>query len=216
MKIGFIFECQPDGPDEKVYRCFIQRLIEAGEIGVFDFFEPPSCLTNLPRLKAYCGDAAAAFLASGCDHVFICWDVYPSHQEERPDCVAQCRDVVAALNTANVDLARTSLLCIHRELEAWLIADGNAIIKAFWKPHHGKAPSISHEHKPDNTKDPKLHINKAFKQIRRGRYEAHYDAEKLAIASDLKRVAKSQSFCRLICKLRRLVPGPDPRLCDCP
>jgi|GEM_PF-427701 len=213
MRIGFIFECQPDGPDEKVYKCYIERLRIANEVGAFDI--DSACLVNLPKLKADCGDTASAFLASGCQHVFICWDLYPSHDEAAPDCVDQRTEVEASLTAAGVNLNDVTLLCIRKELESWLIADASAVL-SFWNTNRGRAPRIAHIGSPDGHDDPKKHLTKTFTTtLKRGRYEPHYHAEQLARNASLARVASSQSFCRLVCKLKLLSPGTVNALCGC-
>ena len=35
-KVGFIFECQPNGPDHQVYEVLTRRLVQEGELSSFE------------------------------------------------------------------------------------------------------------------------------------------------------------------------------------
>jgi hypothetical protein len=202
-----------------VYSAFLERLVHEGEVAAHCFV--PSCLGEKQNLINDCGNTAKNLLVD-CEHVFICWDLYPAWQPKpaRP-CLKNDRDRIdASLKNAGVPSEAVSLICISRELEAWLIADGAAMIGAFWKPQRGAPPSISHENRPDNHIDPKKHLRRKFKTLGLGSkphdYNAYYHAAKLADKASLERVAKSQSFCRLVCKLRKVAPGTKQELCACP
>ena len=74
MKIGFIFECGPDGPDVQVCRHLVHKLDPT-----IQFI--PSTLDNKKKLVEDCGPVAKALL-SECEKVIIVWDLYPAWREK--------------------------------------------------------------------------------------------------------------------------------------
>jgi hypothetical protein len=63
MKIGFIFECGPDGADVQVCRHLVHKLNPAIEF-------IPNTLDNKKKLVEYCGPVAKVLL-SECEKVII-------------------------------------------------------------------------------------------------------------------------------------------------
>jgi hypothetical protein len=74
MKIGFIFECGPDGPDVQVC-CHLARLLDP----TIQFIS--NTLDNKKKLIENCGLVTKALLR-GCDKVIIVWDLYPAWREK--------------------------------------------------------------------------------------------------------------------------------------
>ena len=70
MKIGFIFECGPDGPDIQVCRQLVHRLDPEIQFVA-------STLDNKKKLVENCGPVAKVLL-SECEKVIIVWDLYPA------------------------------------------------------------------------------------------------------------------------------------------
>ncbi len=64
MKVGMIFECVNDGPDEKVCKHLTHLLDPHVEI-------VPVTLTNKRNLISDCGMSTALLLKQGCDRVII-------------------------------------------------------------------------------------------------------------------------------------------------
>jgi len=197
MKLGFILECGPQGADLKVCKNFVSRIRPNDE-----FF--PITLDNKPKLISGCGKAALQLLNSGCDKIFIIWDLFPDWRDDR---TRPCRNedvtsIINSLNSAQVPLSKVSLVCIEQELEAWLIADGRAISDFLSTPT--KAVLIKHETRPDRVQNPKKKLNQYFTQNRGNGYNYidYLHAEKLvALIPDFKKIKKSESFKRFYFKL---------------
>ena len=73
MKIGFIFECGPEGPDVQVCRHLVHSLDPA-----IKFIS--STLNDKRNLVENCG-AVAKVLLDECEKVIIVWDLYPAWRE---------------------------------------------------------------------------------------------------------------------------------------
>jgi len=112
MKIGFIFECGPEGPDVQVCRYLVQMLDPAIEF-------VPSTLDNKKKLVEDCG-AVAKVLLNECEKVIIVWDLYPAWRERgmRPCRHEDRQAIFRSLQAENVDLSKVFPVCIQEELEA--------------------------------------------------------------------------------------------------
>jgi hypothetical protein len=205
MRIGFILECTRGGPDQQVYQVLIQRLVADGHIG---HVEPEFvCLDNLPILMNQCGASASTLLQSGCEHVFVCWDLYPGWRtgKERPLRCDHRERIFATLDACQVDPGRITLLCITQELEAWLLADGAAIASLARRP---PVPRIADVRYPETVHGPKDRLENHLRaELKIGAYAGHIHAVQIARAIRLRNLARAPSFCRLVTKLRALV-GP--------
>ena len=69
-KVGFVFECGPDGPDYQVCKHFLNRLNPQVEMD-------PVFMDNAGKLRAECGPPTAALLET-CERVVIVWDLTPA------------------------------------------------------------------------------------------------------------------------------------------
>jgi Fe-S-cluster containining protein len=74
MKIGFIFECGPDGPDVQVCHHLVHKLDSTIQF-------VPNTLDNKKKLVEDCGPVAKALLIE-CKKVIIVWDLYPAWREK--------------------------------------------------------------------------------------------------------------------------------------
>jgi hypothetical protein len=173
MKVGMIFECGPDGADKKVCEHLARKLQEDIEISSVT-------LNNKPNLISECGDSAAVLLQQGCERIIIIWDLYPAWREkgEKP-CLKEDRNVIMeSLSKTGVKSSQVHLVCIEQELEAWLLADGDAISQVVSKPTHPvRIPNSPH---PERRSNPKKYLNRFFKEhgISKG-YPDRDDAEKI-------------------------------------
>ena len=214
MRIGFIFECQPQGPDEQVYRVFARKLQDARVIAEFEL--DVRTLSNKRDLVSGCG-AAASILLESCNHVFICWDLHPSWRSKgEPPCLHVDReDIKKCLHVHGVPTAKTTMLCISEELEAWLIADGAAFVS---QKQRDASPRTKHERFHEQVGDVKKKLAARWRdQLKRCPYNDWFHAKDLAEASDLSRVASAESFCRLVRKVRNIVgpgAGAAVKLCE--
>jgi len=126
MKIGFIFECDPEGPDVQVCRHLVHQLDPAVQF-------IPSTLDNKKNLNEDCG-AVAKTLLHECEKVIVVWDLYPAWRERgiRPCRHEDRQSIFRSMQTEQVDLSRVVLVCIREELEAWLLADHRAVLDDYY------------------------------------------------------------------------------------
>ena len=203
MKIGFIFECGPEGPDVQVCRHLVYKLDPTIEF-------VPSTLDDKKKLVEDCG-AVAKILLNECEKVIIVWDLYPAW---RPKGIKPCRyedrqSIFQSLHAENVNLNKVFLVCIKEMLEAWLISDNRAIkamLATIKHPHKvGRIPKIS---KPDNVINPKKRLTKIFTQELgpRRRYVDYRHALLIAREiADFTKIRRSDSFQRF----KLTVAGPE-------
>ncbi|KKJ00382.1 hypothetical protein PROH_12100 [Prochlorothrix hollandica PCC 9006 = CALU 1027] len=190
-----IFECGPAGADKKVCEYLARELQPELEI-------MSVTLDNKPKLISDCGKAAAQLLQNGCDRVLIIWDLYPAWREKKQK---PCRrdDRLAihkSLEHSGVPLAKTHLICITEELEAWLIADGRAISAVLSTSTH--PVSIPDKKKTETVKNPKKYLMKLFKEQTGKPYSDLQHAEKIARQMpDLHKINRCPSFARFAAKI---------------
>jgi hypothetical protein len=73
MKVGFIFECQPQGADEQVYTYVAKSICEKLQIDNTNI----SSLGNKPAVINESALHVDAMLQNGCEAIFIVWDRMP-------------------------------------------------------------------------------------------------------------------------------------------
>jgi len=158
-------------------------------------------LDRKPVLKEQCGRYAAELLSRGCDRVLIVWDLLPDWGEyEGSGCLHVDRtEIFQSLRYAGIDPmdGRIHLICIHKMLEAWLLADERALSAYVSTPQHQL--SVQRTRKPEVCKDPKAALNTLFKSLpcRINQYTDFTDAIKIAKEiSDLRRLGRLDSFRR--------------------
>jgi len=194
MKIGFIFECGPQGADKQVCE-YLAAQIRPGITPV------SRTLDNKPRLLQDCGLVAARLLEEGCDRVLIVWDLRPAWPGKKT-CRKLERDAVLdSLSKTGIVGKPVFLVCVEQELESWLLADERKI-SAFLSTdtHPYTAPQVR---KPDLVANPKSAMMKHFKTARGWRYEDRIHAIKVlrAADTDLKRLRRSASFVRFMTQI---------------
>jgi len=198
-KIGFIFECGRDGPDVKVCRHLVGLIDSAVEMVI----RP---MDNVVNLRQYCGPAAKVLLES-CSKVVIVWDLYPPWRDKAP-CLKEDRaDIFSSLKSSGVPLSKVDLVCIHEELESWLLADERALRAFIGKQKHPhQAGRISKYKKPDSVHNPKAVLSKIFnKELGPNRKYIEYQDAKPIIEGipDLKKLQGSVSFKRFCHKVKK-------------
>lgn len=155
MKVGIICEGRLGGEDAQVFEHFAKRIAPNANVKTF----PQG---SKPELIAKAGEVAASLFETGYDKVLILWDIMPRFG--RPDGEAQdTQDMRASL--ANANLAQHSclfLIAIHKELEAWLLADGSALSALFSRPAH--PVTVAHTKNADTMANPKKRLEKLFTQ----------------------------------------------------
>jgi len=196
MKIGFIFECGPDGPDVQVCRQLVHKLDPTIEF-------VPSTLDNKKKLVEDCG-AVAKVLLDECEKVIVVWDLYPAWRARgvKPCRHADRQAIFQSLEAESVDLDNVFLVCIQEELEAWLLADNRAI-SAMLKPlkHPHLVGRVSRPRHPDRISNPKKRLENIFRQELGYKY---VDTRHALFISreipDLNRIRRSDSFKRFALK----------------
>ena len=192
MKVGFVFECGPEGPDLKVVRNLAQRISPNLQ------FEPTT-LDNKGKLLNECADAAEALLnIQKCEKVFIVWDLTPP---DRGACRKEERDfILKQLQAKGLPLDRIVLLCIEQELESWLIADGRALSSLLSTAAH--PVKIADTKNPDRKQNPKKALTKIFRE-KRGWYYVDRDFAESIVQRipDFSKLKRSDTFKRFHDKL---------------
>ena len=199
MKIGFIFECGPEGPDVQVCRHLVYKLDPT-----IEFFS--STLDNKKKLIEDCG-AVAKVLLDECEKVIVVWDLYPAWRERgmRP-CRHEYRQAIfRSLQAENLDLDKVFLVCIQEELEAWLLADDRAVT-AMLQPlkHPHPVSRIKRFSNPDSIRNPKMRLTRIFTHELgpRRRYVDYQHALLIARQiADFTKIRHSNSFQRFALKV---------------
>ncbi len=199
MKVGFIFECGPEGPDVQVCRHLVYKLDPTIEF-------VPSTLDDKKRLVEDCG-AVAKILLNECEKVIIVWDLYPAWRPKgiKPCRYADRRSIFQSLQAENIDLSKVFLVCIKEMLEAWLLADHRAVTAMLQQLKHPHPVSrISRFSNPDSIRNPKKRLTKIFTQELgpRRRYVDYRHALLIARQiADFTKIRRSNSFQRFALKV---------------
>ncbi len=199
MKIGFVLECTLDGPEMKICRWLAKQICPKFDGGNVEF-RP---MNNKQFLMEACGDVARNLLDSGCQHVFILWDLAPAWPNgEQPDCVREVSVVKAELKKAKVPQPKATCVCITHEIETWLLADTEAL-REFCSTDAHKKERVRSKGRLERIVDPKDELKRILRN--RGKtYNGHYDALPIIQKADPKKLRKVQSYARLEDKLRAL------------
>ena len=196
MKIGMIFECGRQGPDEKVCEYLAHEIRPDLEIVSIP-------LSNKLNLINECGKVAMKLLDTGCERIFIIWDLYPAWSEKSPCQREDCLKIQESLKKEKIDLEKIDLICITAMLETWLIADGQAISAVLSTPEHPK--KITDKRFPDRETRPKKYLKGIFEQNIGRPYNDFQDAEKIVKAmTNFRKIRNSSSFVRFENKLKEI------------
>jgi uncharacterized protein DUF4276 len=186
-RLGFIVECQRDGADQQVLKHLVGRICRDVE-PVFE------CLRSKQHLLPECGRVARRLLTTDrCEHVFVVWDHAPPLDKEKRSCVDECTAVRAALSKEGVDRKKATLVCITHELEAWLLADSDALAALLVSENHPKR--ITPVRYPDRDDNPKGTLRGLFREHRGRDYlDVKHAVQIIAKIEDLARIERVQSF----------------------
>jgi hypothetical protein len=155
MKVGIVCEGRLGGEDAQVFEHFARRIAPDAAVKTF----PQG---TKPELIAEAGAVVASLFATGYDKVLIMWDIEP--RWGKPDGEQQdTLDIQVSLGNAGVAAHPCLfLIAIHKELEAWLLADGTALSAVLSRPAH--SVSIAHTKNADTVANPKKRLEKLFEQ----------------------------------------------------
>lgn len=198
LKIGIICEGQVDGADEKVFKKAIGLLCPRASVDIV-----PS--GNRPQLLTSAAKQAKNLLEQGCSAVFVIWDVFPDWPDHggTTDCKMHRKTLMENLASAGMKGKPIVPIAIREELEAWLLADGDALSAAMSTRSH--KIKVKHEKKPDMISKPKGKLRKLFETKKVGTYNESIHAGKVAANwTTTARLERSQSFKRLADTVRSL------------
>jgi hypothetical protein len=155
MKIGFVCEGRLGGEDAQVFEHFAKRIAPHAAVKAFPQGTKPELIENA-------GNVAATLFATGYDRVLVIWDIMP--RWGRPDGEQQdTQDLQVSLGNAGVAAHPCLfLIAIHKELEAWLLADGKALSAVLSRPAH--PVTISNTNNADTVANPKKRLENLFEQ----------------------------------------------------
>ncbi|EPX64267.1 hypothetical protein D187_005401 [Cystobacter fuscus DSM 2262] len=209
MKIGMICECAPGGPDIKIGKHFAMQFVPGAVV-------EERTMGNKANLIRECGDVTRFLLEKErCDVVFIVWDLAPAWPDQHEK---RCRfndkegirkSFLAAYGKEAPPWNRIVLICVEQMLEAWILADGTAVVEHVRRRTH-EPPRFKEVRRPDRERDPKSRVINYFKQAGRT-YNEHVDAAPIIMSASLSKLRQSESFQRLEDKLRQLAQPVTPR-----
>ncbi|MDD5478944.1 hypothetical protein [Rhodoferax sp.] len=155
MKVAIVCEGRLAGEDAQVFEHFAKRIAPGAAVKTF----PQG---TKPELFSKAGEVAKTLFTTGYNKVLIIWDILP--RWEKPDGEAQDRlDLLPSLVNAGVATHPCLfLIAIHKELEAWLLADGTALSAVLSRPAHPVA--IAHTKNADTVANPKKRLEQLFEQ----------------------------------------------------
>lgn len=189
MKVGFVFECGPQGADQQVCE-FLARQINPQIMPV------SRTLDNKANLLKEAGKVAAALLSEGCERVLIVWDLRPAWPDRKnKPCRKIERDaILETIRHAHAECSAIFLVCIEQELESWLLTDETRI-SAYLSTDAHHYPAFR-TRKPDQEANPKAAMMKHFKDAGRGRYEDRIHAIKILKSGtlDFRKLRRSPTF----------------------
>lgn len=196
-KIGFIFECGPQGADKQVCEYLASQLRPDVQL-------VSRTLDNKPNLLTEAGKVAASLLADGCNCVLIVWDLRPAwpDKKNKPCRYDERQTLLQTLAQAGIAANQpVYLVCIEQELESWVLADEKNIsdfLSTAAHPYLAKQVS-----KPDREPNPKAVMMSHFKTARGSRYDDKIHAVKILSKNppNWKRLRRSASFARFERKL---------------
>lgn len=195
-KIGFIFECGPQGADKQVCE-YLAKQVRTGITPV------SRTLDDKTILLREAGKVAAALFEDGCERVLIIWDLRPAWPDTKvKPCRKSERDaILEAVAQAGVAGRPVFLVCVEQELESWLLADETKIAAYLSTPAHAYPVKITK--KPDRVHNPKSVMMNHFKMAKGSKYDDRIHAIKVLMATDtnLKKLRRSTSFARFEGKL---------------
>lgn len=196
MKIGFVFECGPQGADLQVCEYLAGQLLPGIKC-------VSRTMDNKLKLLDGAAEIAKELLAEGCERVLIVWDLRPAwpDKKDKPCRAAERQTLLDALLKQGLQNRPVYLVCVEQELESWLLASDHAVSAFLSTPTRAyKAKTVK---KPDRTPQPKAAMIRYFKEAQGRLYEDRVHAVKILKAAhlDLPKLRHSVSFARFETKL---------------
>lgn len=155
MKVGIICEGRLGGEDAQLFEYFAKRIVPHAIVQTY----PQG---NKRQLIEEAGNVATTLFSTGCTRVLILWDIMPRFGRLGGELEDE-QDIRASLDRAGINNNPCLfLIAIHKELEAWLLADGSALSAVLSRPSH--PVNISDNKKSDHETNPKKKLEKLFQQ----------------------------------------------------
>ena len=189
MTVGFILEGGPSSPDKRVFKLLAERLRPGTEVAIIP-------LGPKQTLISRCGEVTAMLFEKGCSCVIIVWDLYPAWgvHGSKP-CLKKDRDAInESLAAAGVTSSKVHLVCIHKMLEAWLLADEKALSAVLTKLRNHKI-TVPRVRRPEDPVKPKNVLSQIFGTLGGTKFQAYVHAEPIINeVKDLKKLDRCKSF----------------------
>ena len=208
LRVGIVCEGQRGCAETQVFPQLVKLICPeaiCGDAEIVPSGNRPNVLKKAPII-------ASLLLESGCDVVFVMWDVFPEWRDEggSTDCEEHRQTLDAGLTAAKMNKKPIVPVAIREELEAWLLCDGAAIEAAIGKLVTKKR--VPSEKKPDTVSNPKARLKEIYKQFRRGKgYNDVFSASQIAAnIRSLEPLRASKSFARFERKLKEWCDKHNP------
>ena len=205
MKIGFIVECTQEGPEESVVKAVM------GTFRPKDEFLVSPMIDKRKLLEGAQGETQR-LLDGGCAKVFVLWDWHPLEarwsdrvkKRWKPGvCRVEAHELRGKLKAADLQSGRIVLICIAQELEAWALADHQAIAKVIGKRRRLPVEPVRKTKKPEQCPDPEQTLENIFREfdVELAKYSDVPAIIEQAQTNRFKRLKTCPSFVRLVEKL---------------
>jgi len=184
MRIGFILECSPKGPDADIYPHLAKKFCPSADI------HSPITLVNKANVMSEGPIVAKTLFEEGCDYVFIIWDRMPKWNGTGK-CTDHIASIEAGLDALKINKSRIILCCIKDMLESWMLGDGAAITQYFQNLTTHPIP---------NFPDYKSEIDQSKPEEKLSRYNSKYNKytdnfKIVKLIDDFEKIAKrNESF----------------------
>jgi len=162
MRIGFVLECSPKGPDADIYPYLAKKFCPYFETRKGDIVT----LTNMENVMNDGPMTAKVLLEAGCSYVFIIWDRMPKWNGVG-NCEVYRDRLLEGFNVLGIDSSRIILCCIKDMLESWMLGDGKAITEYF--------QSFNPTHRLDKFPDYKSSVEQSKPEEKLLRYNGKYN-----------------------------------------
>jgi hypothetical protein len=190
MKVGFIVESGPEGPEVDVIPFLANLVDQSLEV------DKPVSLGDKDKLRRDCGPWVKKLLDRGCERVLIVWDLMPDWGEyEGRGCRHDDKEQVASsLARAGLNSTdpRIKVVCIEQMLESWVLADNMAVSEFISTPEH--RIQVPKSKAPDRIRFPEAVLNRSFRTSRFRKYRDLDHAFGIIIRAKLNRLRRSYSF----------------------
>jgi hypothetical protein len=207
-----------EGPADSVMKAVMQTFCPRDEPLISPMIDKGKLLEGAPA-------EVRKLLAGGCSRVFVLWDWHPLEDRWtgrvsprwRPGvCRVEAHELRGKLNTADLASGRVVLICVAQELEAWALADHQAIARVIARRRRRPAEPVRKTRKPEQCPDPEQTLENIFRgfDVELAKYTDVPAIIGQAQTNRFKRLRTCPSFVRLVEKLtgksfEEVIEAPD-------